>query len=201
MVSPLSSFVNNLIEGIHKTKCKHWHENKNVKLVELNIGIVTVLLNTQNLKMITEDLIEYKCLYCNKKYQHEFDKNLKESFFNTYKFSNNDNNKFILLLRKCIYPYEYMDDWEKSMRIYYLKKKIFTEDLIEYKCLYCNKMYQHEFDKNLKESFFNTYKFSNNDNNKFILLLRKCIYPYEYMDDWEKSMRIYYLKKKIVTDT
>ena len=169
--------------------------------MELNIGIVTVLLNTQDLKMITEDLIEYKCLYCNKKYQHEFDKNLKESFFNTYKFSNNDNNKFILLLRKCIYPYEYMDDWEKSMRIYYLKKKIFTEDLIEYKCLYCNKMYQHEFDKNLKESFFNTYKFSNNDNNKFILLLRKCIYPYEYMDDWEKSMRIYYLKKKIFTDT
>ena len=127
MVSPLSSFVNNLIEGIHKTKCKHWHENKNVKLVELNIGIVTVLLNTQNLKMITEDLIEYKCLYCNKKYQHEFDKNLKESFFNKYKFSNNNNNKFILFLRKCIYPYEYMDNQEKSMRIYYLKKKIFTD--------------------------------------------------------------------------
>ena len=95
--------------------------------MELNIGIVTVLLNTQNLKMNTEDLIEYKCLYCNKKYQHKFDKNLKESFFNKYKFSNNNNNKFILFLRKCIYPYEYMDDQEKSMRIYYLKKKIFTD--------------------------------------------------------------------------
>ena len=29
-------------------------------------------------------------------------------------------------------------------------------------------------------------KFSNNHTKKFILLLRKGVYPYEYMDDWEK---------------
>ena len=30
------------------------------------------------------------------------------------------------------------------------------------------------------------FKFSSNDINKFILLLREGVYPYEYMDDWRK---------------
>ena len=58
----------------------------------------------------------------------------------------------------------------------------FKDDLIEYKGLCCNKNYQHKFDEKLKELFFNTYKFSNRDNNKFILLFRKGVYLYEYVD-------------------
>ena len=42
------------------------------------------------------------------------------------------------------------------------------------------------FDEKLKEWYFNTYRFSNHDNYKFILYLQKGVYPYEYMGTWEK---------------
>ena len=74
---------------------------KNVKHVELNISITTVFFEYTNFE---DNLIEYKCLCCNKNYQHKFDEKLKERFFNTYKFSNHNNNRFSLLLRKGVYP-------------------------------------------------------------------------------------------------
>ena len=52
MASSLSNLVNNLSEGIHKIKCKFWHNYKNFKHAELNISIATAFLNTQILKMI-----------------------------------------------------------------------------------------------------------------------------------------------------
>ena len=38
----------------------------------------------------------------------------------------------------------------------------------------------------LIEKLFNTYQLCNKDLNKFALLLRKGVYPYEYMDSWKR---------------
>ena len=54
-----------------------------------------------------------------------FGEQLKERFLNTYKFSNCDNNKFILLLQKGVYSYEYMDNWEKFNELLLLEKEYF----------------------------------------------------------------------------
>ena len=68
----------------------------------------------------------------------------------------------------------------------FLEYTNFKDDLIEYKCLCCNKNYLHKFDEKLKEWFFSTFKISNHDKNKFILLLQKDVSSYECMDDFEK---------------
>ena len=51
MASSLTDHLNNLAEGIHRIKCKYGHDNKNVKLVELNTKIASAFLNTQTLKI------------------------------------------------------------------------------------------------------------------------------------------------------
>ena len=79
----------------------------------------------------------------------------------------------------------------------FLKYADFEDDLIEYKCLCCNKNYQQNFGEKLKEWFFNTHQFSNHDYNRCILLLQKGVYFYEYMDDWEKFNETSLPEKKL----
>ena len=50
----------------------------------------------------------------------------------------------------------------------------------------CKKDYKKDFNKELIKRFANIYEFCNEDINKFILILRKDVYPYEYMDSWER---------------
>ena len=110
MTSSLSNLVNNLFEGIPRIKCTFEHNNKKCETCGIEYKYCDCFLEYTNLK---HNLIQYKCLCCNKNYQYKFDEKLRERFFNTYKFSNHDNNKFILLFQKGVYLYEYMDDWEK----------------------------------------------------------------------------------------
>ena len=54
-----------------------------------------------------------------------------------------------------------------------------------YKCLNCKNLSLKPINT-LITKFSNTYKLCCNDNETFVLLLRKDIYPYEYMDDWNR---------------
>ena len=74
-------------------------------------------------------MIEYKCSSCNKGYSDKIDEELKKRFKNTFKFSNTDINKFILLLRKGVYPDEYIDEWEKFSETSLPEKKEFYSKL------------------------------------------------------------------------
>ena len=89
MATSLSNLVDKLTERIHKIKCKDCDS----------------FLEYESVK---DNLIKYKCLSCNKSYSNKIDEELKIRFKNIFKFSNNGINKFILMLRKGVYPYEYI---------------------------------------------------------------------------------------------
>ena len=91
----MSNIVDNFAEGIDKIKCK-----------DCDCLLEYESFNGQLIK------IDYKCLSCHKNYSDKVDKKCKKWFKNTFKFSNNDINEFILLLRKVVYSYEIMDEWE-----------------------------------------------------------------------------------------
>ena len=52
-------------------------------------------------------------------------RNLKK-FPNTHQFCKDDLNKFVLLSRKGVYPYEYVDSWEKFYETSLPAKTVFT---------------------------------------------------------------------------
>ena len=84
MASLLSDVVDNLIEQIHKIKCKD----------------SDCFLEYES---VNDNSIKYKCLSCNTNYSNEIDEELKKRFNNSLRFFDNDINKFILLLKKWAY--------------------------------------------------------------------------------------------------
>ena len=54
---------------------------------------------------------------------------LIKNFPNIYQFCNEDINKFVLLLRKGVYPYKYMNSWKRFDEVLLLNKKAFYSEL------------------------------------------------------------------------
>ena len=54
---------------------------------------------------------------------------LIEKFSNTYQLCNKDHNEFALLLRKGVYPYEYMDSWKRFKEESLPDKEYFYSEL------------------------------------------------------------------------
>ena len=78
---------------------KHAWKEKNIKSERDFIGI-------------QDNKLSYKCKKRNKKWLKPVDELIKK-FSGIYQFCNGDLSKFVLLLRKRVYPYEDMDSWEK----------------------------------------------------------------------------------------
>ena len=71
MASLLSNLVNNLSDGIHRIQCKLGHDDKKCETYAIKYKYCDCFLEYANFK---DDLIEYKCLCCNKSYQQKLTK-------------------------------------------------------------------------------------------------------------------------------
>ena len=74
------------------------------------------------------DRLHYKCKECGKKCTKSINGLIKK-FLRIYQFCNGDLSKFVLLLRKGFYPYEYMDIWERFGETSLPDKKAFYSEL------------------------------------------------------------------------
>ena len=135
MSTSLSNLVSNSSEGLHNDRCKDCKS----------------CLNYMTTK--DEQLI-FRCFRCKKNYEKKINKELIQSFGNIYEFCNEDLNKFILLLRKGVYPYEYMDSWQRFDEASLPDKEAFysnlnMEDITDVVYSHGKTVFQYLINKNL----------------------------------------------------
>ena len=94
MSTLLSNLISNLSEGLHNDMC-------------IDCKSCLDYMTTKDEQLI------FRCFSCKKNYGKNFNKELIQIFANIYKFCKGDLNKFILLLRKGVYPYQYIDSWQR----------------------------------------------------------------------------------------
>ena len=91
----MSTLLSKLVDNLSETY------GKNVEIKTVNLRVSLKGLKITNFLIIAKSV--EKTIKTNR---------LTKKFQTTYKFSNNNINQVILLLRKGFYSYEYMDSWE-----------------------------------------------------------------------------------------
>ena len=94
MSSSLSNLVDNLLEDLYSNNCTDCR----------------FCLDCMSVK---DDQLIFRCFEYKKNYNKDFNKELIKRFAITYELCDKDIIKFVLLLRKGVYPDEYMDNWNK----------------------------------------------------------------------------------------
>ena len=96
-------------------ECKSWME-------KIKINLECCFVRLKNNRLI------YRCKECKKEWKSPIE-GLIRKFPSTYKFCNGNLNKFILLLRKGVYPCEDMYNWQKFGETRILPKEAFYSEL------------------------------------------------------------------------
>ena len=94
MAASLSELVDNLSNRLHSKKC-----------TDCGLDLEYMIAK--------DDILIFRCFKCKKNYKIDFDKELINKFSSVYDFCAGDINKFVLLLREGVYPYAYMDSWNR----------------------------------------------------------------------------------------
>ena len=94
---------------------KHAKERKKIRSVCNFIGLIN-------------NRLYYKCKECTDESFKSIN-GLNKKFPGMYQFCNGDIDKFVLLLQKGVYPYEYMDSWERFNEASLLDKEDFNSEL------------------------------------------------------------------------
>ena len=110
MSSLLSNPVDNLSDGFH---CNKYID------CESSLDYTT----TRNNQLI------FRCFECKKNYQKDFNRDLINRFSKIYELCNKDINGFILLFKKGISPYGYIDSWQRYDKTSLLDKEAFYGSL------------------------------------------------------------------------
>ena len=134
MSTSLSELVDNMSGIFNSIECKSCIE-------KIKINSECCFVGLKNNRLI------YKCKECKEEWKRPLNK-LIENFPSIYQFCNGDLNKFVMLLRKGVYPYEYMNSWEKFDETALPPKEAFysnlnLEDISDEDYVHAQKLWDH----------------------------------------------------------